>query len=104
MLNHLHRNRRFEVSIDAARICCTGCDFEAAEVFEPLRIVCRLDDGKEVESCDQDGWCSRCDTYTLERQSRSTARLQLRTAVGRCEKADDRRGSADMSVREYSKS
>ena len=52
------------MSIDALRICCTGCDFEAAEVFEPLRIVYRSDDGKGIESDYQKGWCYRCDTYT----------------------------------------
>lgn len=51
------------MSIDSARICCTGCSFETLEVYRPILVIYRLDNGKEVTTGRSKGWCYECDSY-----------------------------------------
>lgn len=52
------------MSYDALKIICTGCDFEANELFEPIAVIYRHDSGEEVKWSKTAGWCYRCDTYS----------------------------------------
>ena len=51
------------MSFDALQISCTGCDYEANELFAPLRIVYRLEDGREFVGRTTNGWCYCCESY-----------------------------------------
>jgi hypothetical protein len=79
------------MSIDAVRICCTGCDFEALETFASTGVVYRLSEGKEIRSYPlRFGWCYRCDGYRqIENMDADRFRRQLnsnRRARARCER------------------
>ena len=36
------------MSIDSARIICTGCDYETSEVYRPIRILYLTSNGQTV--------------------------------------------------------
>lgn len=52
------------MSFDALKITCSGCDFEAMESFQPLRVIYTSDAGNEVSGRWVQGWCYQCDGYT----------------------------------------
>ena len=52
------------MSVPAARICCAGCDFETREAYQPIMVVYRLDNGKEVKTSRSQGWCFDCAAYS----------------------------------------
>lgn len=51
------------MSFDSARICCTGCDYETWEHYQPICLVYRLDDGQRVKGGITTGWCFNCEEY-----------------------------------------
>jgi hypothetical protein len=51
------------MSLSAASICCTGCDYEVAELHHPIVLVYRLNSGKELKTGKSIGWCYSCDSY-----------------------------------------
>jgi hypothetical protein len=52
------------MSIDSARIICTGCDYEASEVYRPIRIRYLYSNGQTVETGRIKGWCYNCASYS----------------------------------------
>lgn len=52
------------MSIDSARIVCTGCDYETREVYRPIRIRYETGSGKTVETGRAKGWCYNCGGYS----------------------------------------
>ena len=52
------------MSINAAIICCTGCDYKAVNAIVPMEIVYRMQDGREVAGGREKGWCYKCNGYT----------------------------------------
>ena len=58
------------MSIDSARIVCTGCDYETREVYRPIRIRYQTMTGRTVESGRASGWCYNCASYSdIERMN-----------------------------------
>jgi hypothetical protein len=51
------------MSMSAARINCTQCDYETREFHRPILLSYRLADGTEVECGRAKGWCFDCDAY-----------------------------------------
>lgn len=52
------------MSIDSARIVCTGCDYETREVYRPIRIRYQTTNGKTIEASRTKGWCYDCASYS----------------------------------------
>lgn len=52
------------MSIDSARIVCTGCDYETREVYRPIRIRYQTRNGRTVETGCAKGWCYDCASYS----------------------------------------
>ena len=52
------------MSIDSARIVCTGCDYETREVYRPIRIRYQTMNGRTVETARAKGWCYDCASYS----------------------------------------
>jgi hypothetical protein len=52
------------MSIDSARIVCTGCDYETREVYRPIRIRYQTTKGRTVETGRAKGWCYDCASYS----------------------------------------
>ena len=76
------------MSVATQRIRCTGCDFEAFETFRPIRLVYRLNDGREVETGKVRGWCYRCDNFAyIERLDPQRLRQELSETERAHEKA-----------------
>jgi len=58
------------MSIDSARIVCTGCDYETREVYRPIRIRYQTVNGRTVETGRAKGWCYNCASYSdIERMN-----------------------------------
>lgn len=52
------------MSIDSARIVCTGCDYEAHEVYRPIWIRYQTTNGRTIETGRTKGWCYDCASYS----------------------------------------
>lgn len=52
------------MSIDSARIVCTGCDYETLEVYRPIQIRYQTKNGRTVETGCAKGWCYNCASYS----------------------------------------
>lgn len=52
------------MSIDSARIVCTGCDYETREVYRPIRIRYQTTNGRIIETGRAKGWCYDCASYS----------------------------------------
>lgn len=52
------------MSIDSARIACTGCDYESTEVYRPIRISYKARGGRVIETSRAKGWCYACADYS----------------------------------------
>ena len=52
------------MSIDSARVFCTGCDYETREVYRPVRIRYQMANGKTIETGRSKGWCFDCSGYS----------------------------------------
>jgi len=52
------------MSIDSARIVCTGCGYETIEVFRPIRIRYQTTNGRTIETDRAKGWCYDCARYS----------------------------------------
>lgn len=52
------------MSIDSARIVCTGCDYETRELYRPIRIRYQTASGKNIETGRAKGWCYDCASYS----------------------------------------
>lgn len=66
------------MSIDSARIVCTGCDYEARELYRPIRIRYETSNGKSVETGRTKGWCYNCGGYSdIEKLDQGDLRTQL---------------------------
>jgi len=52
------------MSIDSARIICTGCDYETREVYRPIRIRYQTTNGRIVDTGRTKGWCYNCASYS----------------------------------------
>jgi hypothetical protein len=48
------------MSIAAAQITCTGCNFQRSFNYRPVILLYRIDDGSEIEAGRVFGWCSSC--------------------------------------------
>lgn len=58
------------MSIDSARIVCTGCDYETRELYMPIRIRYQTASGKNIETGRAKGWCYDCAGYSnIERMN-----------------------------------
>ena len=51
------------MSLDSARIVCTGCDYETREVYRPIVIRYMTANGNAVETGRAKGWCFDCAGY-----------------------------------------
>ena len=51
------------MSVNSERICCTGCDFETWDLRRPIRVIYRMNGGKEVVLWHSKGWCYECNNY-----------------------------------------
>ena len=68
------------MSIDSARVVCTGCDYETRDLMRPVRVRYQAEDGKSVETGCATGWGYDCADYSsIERikQAQREARDQL---------------------------
>lgn len=66
------------MSIDSARIVFTGCDYEARELYRPIRIRYETSNGKSVETGRTKGWCYNCGGYSdIEKLDQGDLRTQL---------------------------
>jgi hypothetical protein len=52
------------MSIDSAKIVCTGCDYETHEVYRPIKIRYQTTNGSIVETGRAKGWCYDCASYS----------------------------------------
>lgn len=52
------------MSMPTAQIVCTGCDYEASELYRPVRICYQTASGKIVETVRTKGWCYGCAGYS----------------------------------------
>lgn len=52
------------MSIDSARIRCTGCGYETREVYRPIRIRYLTNNGKSLATGRAKGWCYDCSSYS----------------------------------------
>lgn len=52
------------MSIDSAKIVCTGCDYKTIEVFRPIRVQYQISNGRTVETGHAKGWCFDCASYS----------------------------------------
>lgn len=52
------------MSIDSARVVCTGCDYEEKEVYRPIRIRYQTANGRTIETGRAKGWCYNCASYS----------------------------------------
>ena len=52
------------MSIDSARVVCTGCDYETREVFRPILIRYQTGNGQFIETGRTNGWCYDCTDYS----------------------------------------
>lgn len=51
------------MSRNVDRIVCSGCDYEVAEYYRPIRVRFQFDDGSTFETGRARGWCYSCDEY-----------------------------------------
>lgn len=66
------------MSIDSARIVCTGCDYETREVYRPIRIRYQTTTGRTVETGRAKGWCYDCASYSdIERMNQGELHDEL---------------------------
>lgn len=52
------------MSVNSARVVCTGCDYQAIEVFRPILIQYHTAAGELIEASSTKGWCYCCDGYS----------------------------------------
>ncbi|WP_153304344.1 hypothetical protein [Desulfosudis oleivorans] len=66
------------MSIDSARIVCTGCDYETYEVYRPIRIRYQTTNGRAIETGCAKGWCYDCASYSdIERMNQGELHDEL---------------------------
>jgi hypothetical protein len=66
------------MSIDSARVVCTGCDYETRDLIRPVRIRYQAADGKSVVTGCATGWCYDCADYSsIERINPDVLRKEL---------------------------
>lgn len=66
------------MSIDSARVFCTGCDYETREVYRPILIRYQTASGKTIETGRTTGWCFDCSSYTdIEKMNQDELRDEL---------------------------
>ena len=66
------------MSIDSARIVCTGCDYETREMYRPFRVRYQTSSGEIVETGRFKGWCYDCAGYSdIEKMNRSKLHDEL---------------------------
>jgi len=66
------------MSIDSARIVCSGCDYETRELYRPIRIRYETSNGKTVETGRAKGWCYNCGGYSdIERLDQGDLHAKL---------------------------
>lgn len=59
------------MSINSARIACTGCDYETSEVYRPILIRYQRASGEPIETGRSKGWCFECSGYSdIEKMDR----------------------------------
>lgn len=51
------------MSINSARVVCTGCNYETSEVYRPIIIRYQTTNGLTVEASRTKGWCYKCESY-----------------------------------------
>lgn len=51
------------MSMDAAKIICTGCSYQTFEPFRPLSLEYHTSDGHVIKSYRSKGWCYHCAGY-----------------------------------------
>jgi hypothetical protein len=49
------------MSTQSTPVSCTGCGFSGVIVHRPVRVIYRLDDGSEIETGRELGWCANCE-------------------------------------------
>ena len=52
------------MSVNSARIICTGCDYEYREIYRPIRIRYHTKNGRAIETVRDKGWCYGCASYS----------------------------------------
>ena len=52
------------MSINSARIVCTGCDYKTSEVYRPILIRYHRASGEPIETGRSKGWCFECAGYS----------------------------------------
>lgn len=52
------------MSINTAKVVCTGCDYQTSEVYRPILIKYQTDAGTTLEVSRTKGWCYCCDGYS----------------------------------------
>lgn len=52
------------MSVNSARIVCTGCGYETREVYRPIRVRYQTANGKIVATGRSKGWCFNCASYS----------------------------------------
>ncbi len=58
------------MSIDSARIVCTGCNYETRELYQPILIRYQTTNGKSIKTGRTKGWCYDCASYSnIERMN-----------------------------------
>lgn len=66
------------MSIDSARIVCTGCDYKTRELYRPIRIRYQTTDGVVLEARRAKGWCYECASYSdIERMNQDELHDEL---------------------------
>lgn len=71
------------MSVPSSRIVCTGCSYEAPELYRPVLVKYVTVEGDSVEAGRAKGWCYDCDEYRdIEALSRDELSSQLARKEG----------------------
>jgi hypothetical protein len=66
------------MSMNSAKIVCTGCDYQTSEIYRPIRIQYQTASGAVVEASRTKGWCYNCNSYAdIERMNRDEFQQEL---------------------------
>ena len=69
------------MSIDSARVVCTGCSYETRELYRPVVLRYQTTPGSHVETVPAKGWCYDCAEYLyIENMHPAALRAQLDNA------------------------
>lgn len=52
------------MSMNSARVVCTGCDYQTREMYRPIRVQYQTAEGNITETSCTKGWCYSCDGYS----------------------------------------